>query len=176
MAISTKNEGIALVLPAIAVGIISAWIVRKASPKRALADAALFALGAAPVLPYLLYRAVYRLPLSPTGKNEFGFHPDSLAMYWTYFTDWGSYNVFWYALPLLAVFLWRKFASRDLLPVTVSLAAIAGAIFVTFSFTNNYQFLLDQTTINRTLLVFMVPATYFCVLALSESEIFNHAK
>lgn len=175
-AICTKNEGIVLVFPALAVGILATWIIGKSSLKSAIRDVSLFALGASPAVAYLAYRAVYHLPLSPAGKNEFAFHVDSLGLYWTLFTDWGSYNVFWYALPLFVVFFWKKFLSKDMLPVTASLVALAGAIFATFSFTNNYQYLLDQTTINRTLLIFMVPATYFCVRVLSESNLFNHEK
>lgn len=40
-----------------------------------------------------------------------------------------------------------------------SLSILFFLILAVFFFTNNYQFLLDQTTIHRTMLIFIVPAT-----------------
>lgn len=169
----TKNEGMVMVVPSLAVGFGSLWLLshkRNELPKLSWKSLALLAVPFAFILPHMVFRAVYHLSFNPhSAMAAYGFHSESLNLYWTYFTQWGSFNVFWYALPLVIAMTWRKWSKPQNLPVAASLAAMLFAMFAIFSFTNNFTFLLDQTTINRTLLIFMVPVTYFCVLFLDPS-------
>ncbi len=169
----TKNEGMVMVVPSIALGFAALWLLARKNPNLPKFSSKSVALAAIPfafIVPHLVFRAAYHLSFNPHSKMAaYGFHADSLLLYWTYFTQWGSFNVFWYALPLLFVLTWRKWSKPQNLPVAVSLSAMLAAMFVIFSFTNNYAYLADQTTINRTLLIFMVPVTYFCMLFLDPS-------
>jgi hypothetical protein len=165
-AILTKNEGMVLVMPSIAAA-VALVLFRKWRPKKS--EIAWFFLPLAFILPNLAFRAVYKLSFNPhSTQAAYGFHSDSLNLYWTYFTSWGSYNVFWYALPVVLILTWKFWKKDENAPVGAALVALVAIIFLVFSFTNNYQFLLDQTTINRTLLIFMVPFSYFSVRGISE--------
>ncbi|MFB0965114.1 MAG: hypothetical protein QMC36_05520 [Patescibacteria group bacterium] len=169
----TKNEGMVMVVPSLALGFAALWLLARKNPDLPKFSAKSVAIAAVPfafIVPHMVFRAVYHLSFNPhSAMAAYGFHADSLKLYWMYFTQWGSFNVFWYALPLVLAMTWRKWSKPQNLPVAVSLSAMLSAMFAVFSFTNNYTFLLDQTTINRTLLIFMVPVTYFCILFLDPS-------
>lgn len=162
--IFTKNEGMMLVAPSLLAG-IGFYMYQQKKMKE------LFYIGI-PVLfiiPHMIFRAVHHLSFNPhSGDASYEFHSDSLGLYFTYFTQWGSYNIFWYILPLVLLFCGRNLFEKKYLPLTISLSVLALIIFLVFSFTNNYQFLLSQTTINRTLLCFMIPAIYLCGMIIQE--------
>lgn len=169
----TKNEGMVMVIPALGVGFAALWALslkRAELPKPSWKALALMALPFAFIVPHMVFRAAHHLSFNPhSAAAAYGFHADSLTMYWTYFTQWGSFSTFWYALPVLTALTWKKWKRPQNLPVAASLLAMLGAMFLIFSFTNNYAYLADQTTINRTLLIFMIPVTYFCVLFLDPA-------
>lgn len=114
------------------------------------------------ILPHMAFRWIYHLPFNPieTGA-KYGFHSDALNLFFTYFTQWGSYNIFWYAFLVSTIFFFRDLMKEKYRGVILSIGSLMFAVFAVFSFTNNYQFLLDQTTINRTLIVIMMSLLYF---------------
>lgn len=122
------------------------------------------------ILPHMAFRAAYGLSFNPhSAATTYGFQSDSLWLYWTYFTAWGSFSIFWYVVPVFLILTFRKWTKPQNLPVAAGIIAMAAMLFFVFSFTSNYEFLVSQTTINRTLLIVMVPFTYFSILFLDPS-------
>ncbi|EKD29983.1 MAG: hypothetical protein ACD_78C00197G0018 [uncultured bacterium (gcode 4)] len=156
-AVFTKNEGMILVVPSILLGVGYYLWKQHTIPKVFFVLVPLLFL-----VPHMVFRWMYELPFNPTAAQaSYGFHSDSLSLYYTYFTQWGSYNIFWYAFVILTAYFFRDLWKERYRWITLAIASIMFAIFVVFSFTNNYQFLLDQTTINRTLLVVTMSILYF---------------
>ncbi len=156
-AIFTKNEGMIFIVPSIILG-LGYYLFTQHSLKKLwyVILPMLF------ILPHMIFRWIYHLPFNPTAAQaSYGFHSDSLHLYYTYFTQWGSYNIFWYIFLILTIFFFRDLIKEKYRGITISISSLIFAIFLVFSFTNNYQFLLDQTTINRTLLVIMMSTLYF---------------
>jgi hypothetical protein len=156
-AIFTKNEGMIFIVPSIMLGLGYYLFTQHALKKLwYVILPTLF------ILPHMVFRWVYSLPFNPTANQaSYGFHSDSLHLYYTYFTQWGSYNIFWYVFFILTIFFFRDLIKEKNRAISITIWSLIFAIFLVFSFTNNYQFLLDQTTINRTLLVVMMSILYF---------------
>lgn len=118
----TKNEGMVLVMPSLTVAFLTYWALsmKKAGGmkpfdyKKLWIPAAAFAF----ILPHMAFRAAHSLSFNPhSSAAKYGFHPESLEMYWTYFTSWGTFNVFWYALPVVLILTWKKWAKPQNLPM-----------------------------------------------------------
>lgn len=156
-AIFTKNEGMILITPSILLG-VGYYLFRERTLKKSLYLVAPMLL----IIPHLIYRWIYSLPFNPMeGAAKYGFHSDSLSLFFTYFTQWGSYNIFWFVFFALTIYFFRDLWKEKYRPIAIAIGSLIFAVFVVFSFTNNYQFLLDQTTINRTLIVLMMSILYF---------------
>lgn len=160
LVINTKNEWIVLVLPAL---LPLFYLVTK---EKIFTHAKEWLLLFAPLilsLPHVLFRIIYHLPLNPTSAvAKYGWHADAPGLLYDYFFRWWSYNIFWYVLVciLSVIFISKKYQiQKEERILLISLGILFSLILAVFFFTNNYQFLLDQTTIHRTMLIFMVPAT-----------------
>lgn len=89
-AIFTKNEGMILIAPSILLG-VGYYLFRERTLRKSLYIIAPMLL----IVPHLVYRWIYSLPFNPMeGAAKYGFHSDSLSLFFTYFTQWGSYNIF----------------------------------------------------------------------------------
>lgn len=156
-AIFTKNEGMILVTPSILL-----WLGYYLFRENALKKLLYVAIPMSFIIPHMIFRWIYNLPFNPMEEGaKYGFHSDSFQLFFTYFTQWGSYNIFWYVFLIVTIFFFRDLMKEKYRGIILSIGSLMFAIFAVFSFTNNYQFLLDQTTINRTLLVVMMSILYF---------------
>ncbi len=157
-AIFTKNEGMVLVVPAVWLALATIFYKKKKGYSSLLFVMVPLLLS----IPHFIFRFIHNLALNPTSAEAtYGFHSDALSLFYTYVTEWGSYNIFWFALVPFTIYLYKDLVKTEKLPITLSISAMGAMIAFIFTFSNNYQFLLDQTTINRTLLVFMIPTIYF---------------
>jgi hypothetical protein len=70
------------------------------------------------------------------------------ALFDAYFT-YGNWHLLWYAAIAAGALGWRQALSRDLVPLTVVVAAGLLFLFFGFAFTNAGAWVEDQSTVNR---------------------------
>lgn len=127
-------------------------------------------------VPHLIFRAVYHLSFNPHSKSaSYWWHGEWVTLLKEYFFSGWSYNIFWYILLILLITSYKRYTVGALRYVFMSLFFLFIIILLVFLFTNNFQFLLDQTTIHRTMLLFMVPIMIY-LLSVHEKEISSFFK
>lgn len=144
-AICTKNEGLAIYLPAfvLAMGVVRPWeIARKL----------LFVLGLAVVLPWQGFRMWHSLGVAPDGAG-FGFHFESVPIIVGELFVTPTSHVIWLVLLIICLssmpLIWRD---QSLRPLAVMLALSLGAFFYVFTFTGAASWLDNEVTLQRMLL------------------------
>jgi hypothetical protein len=158
-ALFSKNEGVVLVLPVMIVTVVAAlW-----SGRVALRSAAIyFGIAVGLVLPWIALKAYFGLPYAPTETNAgFALHLlEGLPQLFDVVFLQGSFNLFglfFVATVLVFSSLWWR-TDVGLLALPVFL--FFGAVLAVFLFTDNYEFLENQMTINRTLMIAMPSYIY----------------
>ncbi|MEW6682870.1 MAG: hypothetical protein AB1451_08100 [Nitrospirota bacterium] len=154
----TKNEGIVLILPALTITVlIAAWSGRVAW----LSAVSYLAIAIGPVVPWIVLKAYLGLSYAPTEANAgLAFHVEGLPRLFAVVFLQGSFNLFgsFFLLTvwLLAPLWWKTEVGFLALPVWL----FFGAILAAFLFTDNYEFLENQMSINRTLMMAMPSYVY----------------
>jgi hypothetical protein len=168
LALNTKNEWAILVFPSLLplfYFLIKEKIVRNAKEWFWLFAPFLLA------IPHMIFRVMYNLSFNPHSSTaSYGYHSEALLLLKQYFFEGWSYNIFWYILPVLLILSYKKIFHGAFRYIFTSILLFFLIALSVFLFTNNFQYLLDQTTIHRTLLIFIVPMMLFLVF-LHEKEI-----
>jgi hypothetical protein len=154
----TKNEGVVLVLPVLMVTVFMAVWSRRVALKPA---ASYLAIAIGPVVPWIVLKAYLGLPYAPSEANAgLAFHAEGLPRLFAVVFLQGSFNLFglFFLLTvwLLAPVWWKTDVGFLALPVLL----FFGAVLAAFLFTDNYEFLENQMTINRTLMIAMPSYVY----------------
>ncbi len=165
-ALFSKNEGIVLVLPAIMVTVVAAlW-----SGRVTLRSAAIyFGIAIGLILPWIALKAYFGLPYAPTETHAgFAFHLGGLTQLFTVVFLQGSFSLFglfFVVTTILFSSLWWK---TDVGFLALPVFLFAGAVMAVFLFTDNYEFLENQMTINRTLMIAMPSYIYLAGVSLGR--------
>ncbi len=154
-AMFSKLEGIAIVFPALFIALLSYLLTARQTWKDTLGSMGLFILSSALVVLWLKDSQALNALIAVFGVNgsAVSFHPEGLIPLLKNLFVYRSHNLFWFGI--LFLFLWkgrtalRPDARFFLIPSVLALAAI---LFV-FLFTSNIAWLLNGTTINRTMLI-----------------------
>ncbi|MBF0280776.1 MAG: hypothetical protein HQM13_23490 [SAR324 cluster bacterium] len=164
----SKNDGLALFVPAILMG-VGLWqfswsdlIKLRWFDREKWQNIGWSLLGVATLAPWSIYKQVQSLILSQHGTG-FDWHPDSPKLFWDYVVMGPTHSIFW--LVLLATMILSSFvlcrdqAGRALFGVFWTLFFL---ILYVFFFTSAYEWLRIQTTIHRTMLQFAGIAVVSC--------------
>ncbi|MBI4473577.1 MAG: hypothetical protein HY646_12990, partial [Acidobacteria bacterium] len=112
-----------------------------------------FLVGLSTIGPWLVFNAIYRLGITP-GRGELGWHPDAPGLFWKVITN-PSNSLFWLSVLVCAAYsgvtMFRDPTGRALI---VAFLGSAAAIIFVFGFTNAYEYMADETTINRVMMQF----------------------
>ncbi|MFI5296249.1 MAG: hypothetical protein ACHQ0Y_14645 [Thermodesulfovibrionales bacterium] len=155
IAMFTKNEGIAIVFPVLLLTFFGHLLFAGRSWKSTVAPAALFLISSVAILLWLGSSGALSAIVTISGIKEapFTFHPEGLAPLVTHLLIFRSFNLFWFGVILLFALNWKRAFRAEtrffLIPSILSFCAI---LFV-FLFTPNVQWLINGTTINRTMLI-----------------------
>ncbi len=154
----TKNEGIVLVLPVLTVTVLVVlW-----SGRVTLKAAAVY-LGIAVGLaaPWIALKAYFGLPYAPTKAHAgLGLHIEGLAQLFTVVFLQGSFNLFGLFFVVTVFLFWSLWWKTDVGLLALPVFLFTAAVLVVFLFTDNYEFLENQMTINRTLMIAMPSYIY----------------
>ena len=155
IAMFTKNEGTAIVFPALAITFFTALLQRRASWKNAAAGIALFLASTVLVSLWLKESQALQSILRISGvlDSSIAFHPEGLYPFVYYVFVSRSHNIFWLVVVIvLALKGKRAFGSDERLFFIPAVLSFCAVLFV-FFFTPNVKWLINGTTINRTLLI-----------------------
>ena len=154
-AMFTKNEGIAIVFPALFSTVLVHLPFSKRRWKKTILSIALFLVSSASILMWLWKSGALTAILSISGIKDslVAFHPEGLMPLADFSLLYRSFNLFWAGAMLTVILNWKKAFQPEvrffLIPAILSLFAV---LFV-FLFTPNVEWLINGTTINRTLLI-----------------------
>jgi len=169
VAMFTKNEGTAIVLPALLLTFLMHLVfMRQRSWKQVLGSIGLFIISLSLIVPWLMRSPALNSIAAVSGIDNaaVSFRPEGLGPLMNNLFVFRSHNLFWSGIIVLLVWKWRaalRHAARFFL--MPSALALCATIYV-FLFTPNVAWLIDGTTINRTLLI-VIP-----VLALAGGLLF----
>jgi len=168
VAMFTKNEGAAIVYPAILSTFLLHLVFGQRSWKQILGKLGLFILSSSLIVPWLMRAPALNSIVAVSGidNTAVSFHPEGLGPLMNNLFVFRSHNLFWSGIIVLLVWKWRaalRHAARFFL--MPSALALCATLYV-FLFTLNVAWLIDGTTINRTLLI-VIP-----VLALAGGLLF----
>ncbi len=164
----SKNDGLALIVPAILMG-VGLWqfswsdlIKLRWFEKEKWQNIGWSLLGVATLAPWSIYKQTQSLMLSQHGI-EFDWHPDSPKLFWDYVIMGPTHSIFWLCLftvmLITSLVLCKDQIGRTLFGVFWTLFAL---ILYVFFFTSAYEWLRIQTTIHRTMLQFAGIAILAC--------------
>ncbi len=157
-ALFTKNEGLVLILPALGVTVL---VVFWSGRMTLRSSAAYFGIAIGLLVPWIVLKAYFGLPYAPTDANaRIAFHIEGLQQLFGVVFLQGSFNLFglFFVLTILLFSsLWWK---TDVGFLALPNFLFIGAVLAVFLFTGNYEFLDNQMTINRTLMIAMPSYIY----------------
>jgi len=156
-AVWSKNDGLVLFFPALltAVGMLQ---TRNLAGRFEWRNVGRFLSGFATIAPWLIFNYIHALGIT-AGQGELNWHSDALALLWNAVMKGPTSSILWIFVFACAIYSWvAMFKDRTgralILAFSVSLAAI---VFI-FSSTSAYRFLVDDTTIHRTMMQFSAMA------------------
>lgn len=160
-ACSTKNEGLVIGFTSISAAAFF-FAVKEKNWRYLIPSATAFIL----LLPSTVIRILFDLPLNPVPINTFSYHDGTFVMILDMMVNWGHHNIFWYAAPLFLLFFLGKTQRNK---PAVQFAGIAVAVFIsmlvfTFGWTSSHAWLVNQTTINRSLMQYSASFIVFLSL------------
>jgi hypothetical protein len=175
----SKNDGLILFVPALAVGLVLLqrpvdlargfpWVRRdvwRAGGR--------FILGFATFTPWLLIKVAYGLSFGPyvLRPTRFAWHPDAPGLFWAFVITGPTSGILWACLfpaflVLAAAVMWRDEVGRALAAVFV---VSFGTIAVVFSCTSAHEWLWNQTAIHRSMLQFSGVAVLVVTCAIGRA-------
>jgi uncharacterized membrane protein len=166
VAMFTKIEGTAIVFPALLAAFLYQLFRAHYTWKQTLASMASFALSCVLIALWLRESHALNAIASISGFREsaISFHREGLAPLVEHLFLFRSHNLFWLGLILICLLKRRTLFRPDVrfffLPAVLAL----GACLFVFLFTPNVAWLMDGTTINRTMLVVIPVLALTCGL------------
>lgn len=161
-----KNEGLLMVIPALAFG--AAWMGeggRLVNSRGALRYLA----GAMAILPWLLYKLAHGLPIAGAHGQEMVWDPAALMSLVTVGFLGATGGGFWMLWPLFLLLLAPDFlrsgTGRGALGVAL---AMAGMWFLLFGLTTLSEFVANQMTVHRVLFQFLPAALVILFVGISD--------
>jgi phosphatidylglycerophosphatase A len=155
IAMFTKNEGIAIVFPALLLTFLFYLLYARLSWRHTLGYIVLFAASTVLILFWLQSSQALSMIARISGVNDnlFVFHDEAVGHFFGNLFNSGNYNLFWGGIILVLLLKWRSILKTEarffLIPSLLSF----GAIVYVFLFTENVKWLLNATTFNRTMLL-----------------------
>lgn len=155
IAMFTKNEGVAIVLPAVFLTFLSCLFTTRHSWKFILGSICSFFLSSFIILFWLSKSGALSaiIEISEIRGTRFTFHTEGLMPLFHHLFLYRNFNIFWAGVILVMAIRWKKVFRPDarffMIPALVSLSMV---LYV-FLFTSNVQWLINGTTINRTMVI-----------------------
>ena len=155
VAMFTKLEGLAIVFPALLITFFICLLSPRYSWKRILNSLGLFVISSSLIVFWLIKSQALNALMAISGINNSAvrFHPEGIRQLVEMLFVYRSHNLFWFGISFIFVLKWRAALRPEvrffLIPSVLSFCAV---LFV-FLFTQNIQWLMDGTSINRTMLV-----------------------
>ena len=155
IAMFTKNEGIAIVFPSLGIAFFTALLQTRLSWKNTATAGALFLASTALIFLWLKESQALQTILRISGvlDSSIAFHPEGLSPLMYYLFVSRSHNIFWTGVVIVLALKGKRVFRIDerlfFIPAVLSFCAV---LFV-FLFTPNVTWLINGTTINRTLLI-----------------------
>ena len=172
----TKNEGAGIVFPAIFLSFLFHLLSSRRSLKSAAGFLVLFVISSALIVFWLIESHALSsfIWMLDVRNPAIQFHPEGLKRLMQLLFVFRSYNLFWFGILCILLLKWRS-ALRPLprfflIPSVLALCAI---LFI-FLFTPNIVWLMNGTTVNRTMLIVMPLLTLTSGLLFSREEGWNH--
>lgn len=164
----TKSEGIYLILVVNLLAIfLCTWGASRRDKLVPLRDYVLIYVPFA--VPFFLYKWYFQLGIAAGGNNEAAFHLDILPYIWHVVFFEGNYGVF-FAIFLVTLILFYSFirSSENLKRLGILALFLMTYINLWFVFTGAYQFLVNQTVVNRAYLM-IIPLLIFIYISIHIS-------
>jgi hypothetical protein len=151
----TKNEGSAIVFPAVFITFLFYLYLERPSLKFILGSLVSFLAFLSLIFLWFTKSGAFSaiVEISEFGKGLFHFHSEGLKPLFKHLFIFRNYHLYWAGIILLVAFRWKKAVLSEarlfFVPAMLSLAAV---LYV-FLFTSNVKWLVNGTTINRTMCI-----------------------
>ena len=126
------------------------------------------------MLPFLVIRMVNGLGLNPVSWAPTAgkiFHPEVFNVLGPIFVKQDNYNIILWILFVLGITVaWKSLKKKNIWMPIISAIIIFGWFALTFFFTENYQWALTQTTINRVFTMCFVVILAFIWIIMNSYE------
>jgi len=170
----TKNEGLVLMLPVLAATVLVVVWSGRLAPRSASAYLGI-AIGL--LLPWIVLKAYFGLPYAPTESNAgLAFHLEGLERLFGVLFLQGSFNLFGLFFVLTVLLFWTHWRRTDVGFLALPIFLFIGAVLAVFLLTDNYEFLENQMTINRTLMIAMPSYIYLVGISFGRTFLLYHAR
>jgi len=155
IAMFTKNEGVAIVFPALFFTFLFHLSFRGQSWKKTMGVVGLFLISSMAILLWLRESGALSSIMTISGIKDslVTFHPEGLMPFVNNLLVFRSHNLFWFGAALLVALNWRKAFRPEARFFLIPSVLTLGAILFVFLFTPNIAWLMNSTTINRTMLI-----------------------
>ena len=173
LAMFTKNEGTTIVFPSLFLTFLICLLSSRHTRKSAASGIVLFLLPTVVIIVWFAQSGALSAIITISGLRESGlaFHSEGLApLISRLFVD-RTYNLFWFGVAFLFVVNWRKSLASGAWFFLIPLVLSSSAIVFVFLFTPNVVWLINGTTINRTMLVIIPILTVTSGFLLSSDNI-----
>jgi hypothetical protein len=154
-AMFTKNEGIAIVLPAITAVFVFSLFRSGKSGKHVAVALGCFAASLLFIIAWLVRSNALSSIIAISGLRQGlpSFRTEGLRPLFEHLFLYGNYNLFWAGLFFVLAFRWKKIVSSDSVFFLVPAAVAFVIILYVYLFTGNVEWLVSGTSINRTMLL-----------------------
>ncbi len=155
VAMFTKNEGIGIVFPSLFAALACGLYRAKRSWRYFGGMLSLFVISSCLIWGWLIKSGALSMVVEISGLKggKVAVHGEGVKpLLQQMFLD-GNYNIFWAGVLLILLFRWRLIFSSEAIDFLLPAAFALVLILYIFLFTDNVQWLLNGTTINRTVLL-----------------------
>ncbi len=166
----TKNEGIILYTPSFIITLLFFLVSQKKGLQEIIKQALvyisttlIFCIG------WLYINWKFGLGFDESGKSaNLEFHPEAFSLLYDKLLFEGEYNLFWLGLCLLVIAGWKILKEPPLRYNFFLIGVVLFASLLPFVLTHNFQYLLNEMTIHRTMLIAIPFAIYSCGLLMDK--------
>jgi hypothetical protein len=154
-AMFSKNEGVAIVLPAVTAAFVYSLFRSGRSGKHVAVALGSFVASLLLIIAWLARSNALSSIIEISGLRQGwpSFRAEGLGPLFAHLFLYGNYNLFWAGLVLVLAFRWKRVVSSDAVFFLVPAAVAFGIILYVYLFTANVEWLVSGTAINRTMLL-----------------------